>query len=346
MNRILIVKISSLGDILHAFPAVALLREKCPDAEIDWLVHPAFAGALKYCPGIRRIIPFPRKELSRIGTFFPALFGTVGELRKNKYDTVIDFQGLMRSAFFSWSTGADKIAGFRSPKEKPAKFLYSEKFEIESEFVHAVEKNTRLVSRLLGTEFKIILEDLPIIDDCRGKALGILRTAGFAEGEPFAAIAPGARWESKKWPPRFFAEVVKKILDSDKNAKFAILGTESDSGDARAMMEAVPGNSIANLCGKTGMGELFEILRLSRCLLSNDSGPIHIAAALKTPVMALFGPTNPVKTGPYGQNHRVFQPDLDCIGCLSRYCMKHTQECHSGIDSEVVADAMLELLKH
>ena len=346
MNRILIVKISSLGDIIHAFPAVALLKKECPDSKIDWLVNPAFAGALKYCAGIRQIIPFPRKELSHIGSFFPAFFGTIGELRNKKYDIVIDFQGLMRSAFFAWSTGAGRIAGFKCPKEKPAKFLYSENFEIEPEFVHAIEKNTRLVSKLLGTEFSIMLEDLPVIDDSREKALGILGSAGFAPGKPFAAIAPGARWESKKWPTSFFAEVVKKVLASDKNAKFAVLGTESDSGDASAIMEAVPGNSIANLCGKTGMGELFEILRLSRCLLSNDSGPVHIAAALKTPVIALFGPTIPAKTGPYGQIHRVFQPDLDCIGCLSRYCTKHTQECHSGIDSGAVADAMLGLMKH
>jgi len=82
MNRILIVKISSLGDIIHTFPAASLLKKKCPDAEIDWLVHPAFAGALKYCAGIHQIIPFPRKGLSHISTFFPALFGTTGELRR------------------------------------------------------------------------------------------------------------------------------------------------------------------------------------------------------------------------------------------------------------------------
>ena len=338
--KILIIKPSSLGDIVHVFPAVDILLEAYPDAVIDWLVHPAFVGMVKYCRNFRRAIIFPRRELGRAATFLPYFTRLARKLRREKYDLVVDFQGLLRSALFGRMTRCRRYVGFGHPREFPARFLYRENFAAPPEFVHAVDRNCYLAGRIVNRPYRSGTPAvLPVNPVNAARAEVRLRQAGIGGGERFLGVIPGARWESKQWPPEFFASVISRLAAGDPQLKFVLLGSPSDVAGADAVRAAATcPDRIVSLVGATRISDLVEIIRQSSGLLTNDSGPMHIAAALKVPVFAVFGPTVPEKTGPYGNIHTVWQPELPCRQCLKRYCPTGGSRCHQSIDPEQVAN--------
>ncbi|HCE46395.1 MAG TPA: lipopolysaccharide heptosyltransferase II [Lentisphaeria bacterium] len=345
MEKILIIKISSLGDVLHAFPAVSLLAEKFPEARIDWLVNPAFAPVLRYNRHVRRIIHFPRRELGSPLKFPSAFRKLLAELRSERYDMAIDLQGLLRSALFAKFAKADSVAGFSAPKEKVAALFYDRRLSPELQYVHAVEKNTRFISMLFDIPFSVPQEDLP--EDSSGmKAVRLLlEKKGVPADGSIIAVAPGARWKSKQWPPAFFAEVMDKVHESASDSIFLLLGSRDEIGICGSIASACRKAKPVVIAGETGIGELVEALRISKCLLCNDSGPMHIAASLRKPVFAMFGPTDPGKTGPYGKGHAVFQPYLGCIKCLKRYCPRKNYHCHASVKTDLVAEKIISLVR-
>ena len=345
MEKILIIKISSLGDVLHAFPAVSLIAGKYKNAQIDWLVNPAFAPILEYNKCVNRIIPFPRRELASPFTFPRAFINLIREIRREKYDLVIDLQGLLRSAFFAKFARTPVIAGFDSPKEKAAAFFYNRRISTGAEYVHAVDKNAGFVSKLLGLPFNV--PDSPLPENSRNmeNLLGILGKKNVAGNDLIIGIAPGARWESKQWPPLFFAKVMDSLEGRIPGCRFLLLGSSDELETCREISSSCEKASPVIIAGETGIGELVEAIRISKCLLCNDSGPMHIAASLKIPVFAMFGPTDPDKTGPYGKSHSVFQPELSCIKCLKRYCPDRNYACQKSVNPDLVADGIVSLLR-
>lgn len=345
MEKILIIKISSLGDVLHAFPAVALIAGKYKNAQIDWLVNPAFAPILEYNRCVNRIIPFPRRELGSPFTFPRAFVNLIREIRREKYDLVIDLQGLLRSAFFAKFARTSVIAGFDSPKEKAAAFFYNRRVSPGAEHVHAVDKNAGFVSRLLDLPFSV--PDSPLPENRRNmdSLLGILGKRNVSASDLIIGIAPGARWESKQWPPLFFAKVMDLLEGRIPGCRFLLLGSADELETCRKISSSCEKARPVIIAGETGIGELVEAIRISKCLLCNDSGPMHIAASLKIPVFAVFGPTDPDKTGPYGEKHSVFQPELNCIKCLKRYCPGENYACQESVSPDVAADAIAALLR-
>ena len=342
-RRFLIVKPSSLGDILHAFPAVEALRKAYPDAVLDWVVNPAFAGLLDYMPGIERRILFRRKELGSLRTFFPAFFSLWKEIRKNRYDAVIDLQGLMRSALTARLARARKYYGPASGKENLAKLCYNVKLSYPPDVFHAVERNCAMICGIPCVNSADPHYELPVLAAKKQSAEQLLADAGFVRGKEtrLIAVAPGARWETKQWPPEFFAEVMRGIAEKRNGALFLLLGSRGETLLAEKVKNAAGEITIFDLCGKTDLGELVELIRMSDLLLCNDSGPMHIAAAAGTPLLAFFGPTYPELTGPYCERKKVFQPELDCIKCFRKYC-QHTS-CHRSISAGEVVDSALEL---
>ncbi len=343
-KRFLIVKPSSLGDILHAFPAVAALRRAYPDAVLDWVVNPAFEGLLDYMPGIDRRILFRRRELGKLKTFLPAFLSLRKEIRKRRYDAVIDLQGLMRSALTARLAAAREYYGPATGKEKLAKLCYTKKLSWPEDVLHAVERNCAMIRGIPGVEDANPDFELPVLTGKKENAEKLLKEAGF-EGKPetlLIAVAPGARWETKQWPPEFFAEVMRGIAARCGDAVFLLLGSPAEKEPAEKLKEAA-GNGIAvlDLCGKTDLGELVELIRMADLLLCNDSGPMHIAAAAGTAVLALFGPTYPELTGPYCKRKKVFQPKLDCIKCFRKSCPDIL--CHRSISAGEVVGSALEL---
>jgi lipopolysaccharide heptosyltransferase I len=345
MEKILIIKISSLGDILHAFPAVSLIAAKYGNVQIDWLVNPAFAPILEYNKCVNRIIPFPRRELASPLTFTGAFINLIREIRREKYDLVIDLQGLLRSAFFAKFARAPVVAGFYSPKEKAATLFYNRRISPGAEHVHAVDKNVGFISKLLDIPFDV--PDSPLPENRRNmdNLLGLLKKKNIPGNGPIIGIAPGARWESKQWPPLFFAKVLDTLEERIPGCRFLLLGSSDELETCRKISSSCEKAIPVTLAGETGIGELVEAIRISKCLLCNDSGPMHIAASMKIPVFAMFGPTDPDKTGPYGKEHSVFQPELSCIKCLKRYCPDKNYVCQKSVNPAFAAEGIIALLR-
>jgi len=341
-KKILIVKPSSLGDILHTFPAISLLAEACPDACIDWLVNRQFSFLPKFHPAVADTIIFPRKELAQ-PFLFPKFFLSLKKrIRRGKYDLVIDFQGLMRSSIFAKLSKAPIVAGFASPREKIATLFYNKKVSVPERYVHAVERNLFLVSETMDIEYKAPSLSLKTLNSERESVLDKLKDLGISESDTLIGISPVTRWETKNWPPEFFANIIDII--GEKKVKFIIIGAEKDILVANRIIAESKNKNIVSLAGRTTVSELFELIRLFKMLLSNDSGPSHIAAVLNIPVLCMFGPTVPEKTGPFGDVHYNFTAETECVGCLKRVCPKGNCVCHGSIKPEVVADAVLNLI--
>ena len=343
MRRILIIKPSSMGDVVHAFPAVHALLAADSSLTVDWVIHPAFAELLDYLPGIRKKILFRREELGRLSSFFPAAAAFLRELRKERYDAVIDLQGLFRSALIGLLARGKCLYGPRLAKEFPARFCYRKKLHTSKEIRHAVEKNCEMIRDFSGLDQVPPRYSLPRVEKYAEQAERLLASVGLT-GKPFIAVAPGARWKTKQWPPRFFADCIGKMAQQMPEESFVLLGSPSEKKLGDAVEEAVDGKvPVLNLCGKTSTGELAELIRRADLLFCNDSGPMHLAAAAGTPVVALFGPTDPALTGPYSRESRVIRPELNCLGCLRKQC--ETEACHAAVSPRTVADRALELLR-
>jgi lipopolysaccharide heptosyltransferase I len=346
ISDILIVKPSSLGDILHAFPAVELLHRRYPDAAFDWMVNADFAEALEFCPvPIRRKIIFPRRELSRFSSFGGSFIRLCRDLRRARYDLVVDFQGLFRSAFFGWLTrGKGGQAGFAHPKEPSAGWFYRRRFQPPVSAKHAVEKNCSLSGQLSGGETAVPPLSLAEVPRFKQAVDARLAALGIAGDAVLVGVTPGARWESKCFPAELFADVMRRTAERLPRVHFLVLGSPGDHECAEKLIGGLDGRvKASSLVGETSIGELIELLRRCRVVISNDSGPIHIAAAAGVPVFAFFGSTDPELTGPYGAEHRIFQAGLDCLKCLSRKCPLQTNACHR-LDSTVVAGQLISHL--
>ena len=316
VQRILVIKPSSFGDIVHLFPALELLKRQFPEAVLDFVVNPEFVPLLEFSPfPVERVILFERRKLGKISTFFPAIFRLISALRREKYDLVIDFQGLFRSGLCAKLSRTKCRAGFASPREKAAALFYDLKFEVARS--HAVKRNVRLVEALCNLEKNsgVPVPALPVSASGR---------AGLPELPPrYMVLLPGTRWESKQFPPELFAAIIRRLKEKMPDMAFVAAGSPAEAplGDAI-------GENVINLAGKTSLSSLFELLRSSCDALGNDSGPLHAAAALNIPVFGFYGPTKPELTGPWGENTTFFQrDDLSCTGCLKRQCPLEKQLC-------------------
>lgn len=341
--NILIVKPSSFGDILHAFPAVELIRQAMPDAHITWVVNDMFVGIVELFPAVDEIVVFRRKRIGEL-RHCHEIFSFLCDLRQRKYDVVIDLQGLLRSGLISWFSGARRRVGFRKVREG-AHFFYSDRMLLPANLMHAADKNVFLVRSAMAISAELEPPVLAPQHDLVKAARRAFREHGLDDGKPVVAVAPGSRWETKTWPPAFFGRVLDAVVSRVPDAQCWMLG----SADEREVADQVAASCILanpeNLAAETDLQTLVELLRLSTVLLTNDSGPMHLAASLGVPVVALFGPTDAQLTGPYGEGHEVFTGSCDLAPCFARGCPLGSLECHSSVDSDAVAEAIVERLQ-
>ena len=335
-ERYLIVKPSSLGDVIHAFPAVTRLAKIRQEAKIDWVVVPAFADVVRMHPSVDRVILFPRKELGKVRTFVPAFLKFLKELRKERYTAVLDLQGLLRSALISGFSRSDVIAGPLEPKEKIARLFYGKKVDSGPDSLHAVIRNCRLIASFFKAEPEEKIKSLFL--ENRDSAARAAEWRKELPPGPVVAIAPGARWKSKCWPAEFFAKTAEIVKEKYGETVFLILGTRDEEEIAEELCKKLHAPCL-NLTGKTSITELVELIRISDVLFCNDSGPMHIAAALDVPVVTMFAPTDPVRTGPYSEKAQVLIPEgLPCLKCFRHECPESS--CHRSIPPEKAADAI------
>ncbi len=332
-NKVLIVKPSSLGDIIHSLPFLYSVKEQMPEARVHWVIAEGLAPLLEGHPLIDRLWKINKDEWKKPSKAFQ----TIGQfralsakLRKEKFDAVFDLQGLLRSAIISRMAGAKAVVGFREAREGGSLF-YTHKVSVSSlgkmhAPMHAVERYLKM-AQFAGIEPRLGFP-LP-----QGKDF----VSPFRSGE-YAVMAPGARWPSKRWPAPGWGELARKFSP----VPMVIVGAVSDAALA-AEIASCSGGAAIPFAGKSSLKGLVEIIRGAKFMVTNDSGPMHIAAALEVPVFAVFGPTDPELTGPYGKGIRaVIKGQAKCSPCRNRTCKD--MSCMNAVSVDMVEREIRNLL--
>ncbi len=325
-GKILVIKPSSLGDVVHSLPFLNVLRERFPKAEIHWVIARGFEDLLEGHPMIKKLWIINKddwKMINSVRTTIKELRVLFGSLRNEKFDLVIDLQGLLRSGMLSRATGSPVRVGFKEAREG-SRLFYTHKITGGKER-HAVDRYLE-IARFLGCDISDIKFPFPLFFSSQFSVLSSQLP------REYAVIVPGARWVTKRWPPERFGEVASTLP-----IKFLVIGTKSDSDIANRVVSSSRGHAVS-VAGKTDIKELIGIIRTARFVLSNDSGPMHIAAALGVPVYAIFGPTNPLRTGPYGKSHVIFRKGLGCSPCYKKQCKNI--RCMELISVKEIADVI------
>ena len=332
-RRILIVRLGSMGDIIHALPAAAALHERFPDCEIDWLVESRWRELLEGNPCLARVVAVDtlawRKQPLSVDVW-SMLRKTIMGLQERRYDYALDLQAALKSAVACRLSGAREIIGFERPwlKEAAGSALYTRR--IKTHAAHIVDANLALAAAL-GAALSPVRFPLPTDDATSLPA--------WLPGNGYAVLNPGAGWRSKCWPPEHFASLADTLADELALPSVLNCGPGEEplaQQVQQACRRQKPPIYSGNLKG------LMALLRRSRLMVGPDTGPLHLAAALGVPTVGLFGPTDPGRNGPYGRLHRTLRP----VGVATSY--KHSSEegaAMRSITPEKVMHTIRELLK-
>ena len=324
--KILIIKLSSLGDVIQTLPVLIPLRKKFPDAKIAWLVEEEAAELIKGNPLVDRII-ISRKNrwknalsnLCNLPQIVQEVKAFCKNLRSSAYDVVIDFQGLLKSGIFVGISRGKQKLGFAPVREKSHIFL-NEKIPFPKTPLHAVERYLFLIASLgcfgVSPEFFI-----PIRQSHRDRVLTFLTENEVTFDKPLILLHPGTRWKTKMWVEENWAAFGDRLL-KETGAQVVFTGSIDDV----SLIERITGQmrfAAINTAGRWCLNELAFLQKQADVVIIPDSGPMHLAAAMGTPVVALFGPTDPKLTGPYGEGHRVIMKTTECQPCFKRTCAAH-----------------------
>src|SRR5437773_6757021 len=338
-SRILLIKPSALGDVVHTLPVLVKLRARYPRARIDWLYTQESAEIVRCRPALWDVVLLGRGDFARgerkwqaVGAFF----GLLKRIRSAKYDLVIDLHGQLRSALFSLISGARVRVGFDRPI-KPAPTVsaehdlkniashgwrgarecswmaYTHRIPIPTLDVHAIDRYL-WVGTMLGLDddppdltIHLPPETIPNVER-------LLDERGVPASRPLVLLVPGTIWETKHWTIEGFAGVAREFLR--EGFAVALAGTKRDETRCRQIATAAPGT--IDLCGKTTPADLAGLIQRAEVAVTNDSGSMHVAASLGKPMVSVFGPTNPVHIGPYQKPVLVFRVNLPCSPCNYR----------------------------
>jgi lipopolysaccharide heptosyltransferase I len=333
VTRFLIVRLGALGDIVHAIPVAAALRTAYPSARIDWLVSARHREILDLVPVIdRRLVINDRTDASG-GT---SLVSAVRELRCAHYDVAIDLQGLIKSAVLARSSGAPRVVGFsaRYARESLARLFYTDAHDPgrgglfdARETRHVVEINLGLL-QVLG--LTVTKPEFPI-DSVQSEAA---RLVASQTGGRYALLNPGAAWPNKRWPPSRLAAVAVALRERH-GLMSAVLWGPGEEGLARDVAAGAAGAAVVS--PKTTIADLVALARGAAIMVSGDTGPTHIAAALGTPLVGIYGPTRPARNGPISPDDETVSRDATCQCHHRRRCTR-AEMCLLDIDvAEVMA---------
>jgi heptosyltransferase I len=302
-SSVLVVRLGALGDLVHALPAVAAMRRAWPDARIDWLVDARYRALLAFVPIIDRTIVVGGEG----GGSVPAVLGA---LRREGYDVAVDLQGLIKSAAMARLSGARRVVGFAAPllRERAAALFYNVRVAADDSG-HVIRKNLS-VAAALGADADRV--ELPLRVPESACVAELRQTLGLAGDGAYAMINPGAGWPNKQWPAGRFGALAAHLRDRHHLRSIVTWGP-AERGLAESVVQASSG--AAALAPATTIGDLLALARAASLCVAGDTGPAQIAAAVGTPVVGIFGPTNPARNGPWaGEDTSV-----------SRF---HACECH------------------
>ncbi len=341
--KILIVKLSAIGDVIHTLPALNAVRKQYPDAHITWLVEEAAHDVIKGHRALDRIIVSKRK------TWLKGLAGRsplknireacsfIKQLRDTNYDIILDFQVLLKSGvLIGLAKGKRKIGFDKGMEHQEHSYIFlNECIKPVDMEVHALTRGMMLLESI-GIQSREVVFNLPVSDQDRDAANDLLMHCGIKTPELLVAINPMAKWETKLWDNLKFANLADRLIEQAK-ADVIFTGSREDSKGIEDIISNMK-NRAANLAGKTDLKTLAALYEKTSIVVSTDTGPMHLAAAIGTPVVALFGPTAPGRTGPFGDGHKIIRADLECSPCFKRQC--NTIDCMKQISVEQVMDAV------
>jgi heptosyltransferase-1 len=305
--KILIVRLGSLGDIIHAVPAAAAIRRAHPQASIDWLVDTRHKDVLELVPVIDRRIAV---NTSSAGS----LSSVLGELRRTGYDAALELQGLLKSAVLARLSGAARVIGFPADllRERAARFFYSETSGDVAP--HVIDKNLSMLKaigvRMPDVEFPLEDRSPHVVVEARWRL-------GIAEGKRFALLNPGAAWPNKRWPPVYFGEVSRELAKRHDLRSLVLWGPGEEQ---IAGAVAAASDNTAAVSPPTTIADIVSLTKAAALMISGDTGPMHIAGASGTPLVGIFGPTDPQRNGPWSEDDLVVSRYRSCVCHYQRQC--------------------------
>jgi heptosyltransferase I len=358
-RKILLIKLSALGDVVHTFPVLNKLRRRYPAARLDWLVTPGIGELLRHNPAIDNVVDFARDERTapwRL-TPFVAAARLVVQLRAVEYDLVIDLQGQLRSGFFTFTSGAPVRIGFDKPRADVWKTLsrkipaearkhawqgaregsflaYTDHIALPTLDLHPVERYLG-VGPMLGLDDGAPDFSFPIPQEAHARIDALLDYYDIAELK-LVVMAPGTNWDTKAWRPEAFAEVARHFLQN--GFAVTLIGSQRERAVCDEVAKLAPG--AVNLAGETTLSELAALIARATLCITNDSGPMHLAVALGRPVVSVFGPTDQVWAGPYRRPDAVLCAGLPCSPCYLRELRRcpHNHDCMNNVAAAAVIE--------
>ena len=316
MDKLLVVRLSAMGDVIHALPAVSALRQALPNAEIGWVIEERWSELLsakgyplggpvsEQRPLTSQVHHVRTKEwkrnLSAPSKWFATwqdLLESLNEMRKIQYDAVLDLQGSIRSAVIARWSGAKAVVGSAEPREGPARLFYSKKMKRSG--THVIEQNLAIVKQWTGQNIPVLDAVLP--RDPAAEAWCDQYCAEQGAGK-FVLLNPGAGWGAKQWPAERYGQVARELAGDG----FGVLVNYGPGEETLARLVASSSGGAARPV-QCSLGELIALTRWAQLFIGGDTGPLHLAAALKIPVVAIFGPTDPARNGPYGTRSVVLR---------------------------------------
>jgi heptosyltransferase I len=330
-KNILIVKLSAIGDVIHALPVAAALKQSNPDCRITWLVEKPAYDLLTNNPNIDEIIIFDKPKFKSISGLLKNGPELSTLLKSRKFDLAIDLQGLFKSAALTYLCGAPVRVGYCDMRE--LSWLVSKPICGAQKNEHVIERYLDVV-RELGCQVIQPVWNIAATEAEKESVEEILACEGILKGTKFIVVAPGTNWASKCWAPEKYAGVAA-VLDQEYDIVPVIIGGPKDSELARIIKKKC--NRAIDLCGKTTLKQLSYVTQKSALFIGGDTGPMHLAVSMNAPVIALFGPTDPQRNGPYGQKNTVIHSGSECSPCFKRQCTP--LKCMEAITVEEVLQA-------
>lgn len=337
-KNILIIKPSSLGDIVLALPALSALRRNFPKCRISWLVRPEFSPLIENHPHLDDIIFFDRKLLGkawRSPTAFGALILLIRRLRAKHFDMVIDLQGLFRTALLGWITGSKKRFGMANAREF-GHIFYTDKISQDEDSIHLVDFYLKIVKNAGASDIDVEFL-LPEDSQAADTVSRLLDECDIQSGK-YVVFVPCSTHRDKCWPVERFAALAEKISEQFK-LPIVSTGTSAEKGVIEKLRRS-SGVPIENFAGRLNLKELVVLLKRARLVVSNDTGPGHIAAALGSPLVMIYGWSNPVRTAPYGREQCMAAGEIESRGIKIK--SDHPKHSVNAVTAEQVYEKVCE----
>ncbi len=338
--RVLIVRLSSLGDVVHTLPVAAALRRAFPDAAIDWVVDERNAGLLALVPVLDQVVVLRTRSQSALG----AVIDCRRTLRRRAYDVALDVQGLGKSALVARLSGAPRVVGFTTPflRERWSRVFHSEAAD-PGHLTHVVDRNLGLLTALGIDDARW---EFPLEPRSSDSTPSVERLLDSGDGR-FALINPNTAWSNKCWPPERFGAVAARVRRAH-GLRSVVLWGPGDEPRADAVVAASDG--AATIAPQTDLADLVALLQAATVVVSGDTGPLHLAAAVGTPVVGIYGPSNPARNGPWSPHDVVVSRFTSCVchqerdrtgpaGRMVRHCEASTW-CLDDISADEVCGAV------